>query len=49
MSGALMKNLQAEGGEQPLRALYRTYGGELYGFGVNCFGDRVQCHDEANV
>ncbi len=35
-----MKSLQTDGGEQSLRALYRTYGGELYGFAVNCLGDR---------
>src|SRR3954449_8037942 len=35
-----MKSLQVEASEQSLRALYREYGGELYGFAVNCLGDR---------
>ena len=35
-----MKSLQVDDSEQSLRALYRTYGGELYGFAVNCLGDR---------
>ena len=35
-----MKSLQVDASEQTLRALYREYGGELYGFAVNCLGDR---------
>src|SRR3954454_4360326 len=35
-----MRSLQVEPSEQSLRALYREYGGELYGFAVNCLGDR---------
>ena len=35
MSSTLMKSLQVEASEQSLRALYREYGGELYGFAVN--------------
>ena len=35
-----MRSLQADASEQTLRALYREYGGELYGFAVNCLGDR---------
>ena len=35
-----MKSLQVDASEQSLRALYREYGGELYGFAVNCLGDR---------
>src|SRR3954453_20662053 len=35
-----MKSLQVEASEQSLRALYREYGGGLYGFAVNCLGDR---------
>jgi RNA polymerase sigma-70 factor (ECF subfamily) len=35
-----MKSLQVDASEQALRALYRTYGGELYGFAVNHLGDR---------
>src|SRR3954453_21469414 len=40
MSGTLMKSLQIDTSEQSLRALYRTYSGELYGFALNCLGDR---------
>ncbi len=40
MSSTLMKSLQVDASEQTLRALYREYGGELYGFAVNCLGDR---------
>jgi RNA polymerase sigma-70 factor (ECF subfamily) len=40
LSTTLMKSLQVDASEQTLRALYRTYGGELYGFAVNCLGDR---------
>jgi RNA polymerase sigma-70 factor, ECF subfamily len=40
VSSTLMKSLQVESSEQSLRALYREYGGELYGFAVNCLGDR---------
>jgi RNA polymerase sigma-70 factor (ECF subfamily) len=40
VSSTLMKNLQVDASEQSLRDLYRTYGGELYGFAVNCLGDR---------
>jgi RNA polymerase sigma-70 factor (ECF subfamily) len=35
-----MKSLQVDASEQTVRALYREYGGELYGFAVNCLGDR---------
>jgi RNA polymerase sigma-70 factor (ECF subfamily) len=35
-----MKSLQVDASEQTLRALYRQYGGELYGFAVNSLGDR---------
>jgi RNA polymerase sigma-70 factor (ECF subfamily) len=35
-----MKSLQTEASEQTLRALYREYSGELYGFAVNSLGDR---------
>jgi RNA polymerase sigma-70 factor (ECF subfamily) len=40
MSGALLKSLREESGEEPLRALYRTYSGELYGFALSSLGDR---------
>ena len=40
MSAAILKSLQASEGEDGMRTLYRTYGPELYGFAVNCLGDR---------
>src|SRR2546430_15698125 len=40
MSAALLRSLQEDRGEDTMRTLYRTYGGELYGFAVNCLGDR---------
>jgi len=40
MSAALLRSLQEDRGEDTMRTLYRTYGGELYGFAYNCLGDR---------
>ncbi|HEX8068164.1 MAG TPA: sigma-70 family RNA polymerase sigma factor [Thermoleophilaceae bacterium] len=40
MSAPLLKDLRSARGEETMRALYRTYGGELYGFALNCLGDR---------
>jgi RNA polymerase sigma-70 factor (ECF subfamily) len=40
MSAALLKDLRTSRGEETMRLLYRTYGGELYGFALNCLGDR---------
>jgi RNA polymerase sigma-70 factor (ECF subfamily) len=40
MSAALLKDLHTSRGEETMRSLYRTYGGELYGFALNCLGDR---------
>src|SRR5206468_4292711 len=40
MSGALLKSLQEDRGEESLRVLYRTYSGELYGFALSSLGDR---------
>ena len=40
MSAAILKTLHAPEGEDGMRTLYRTYGPELYGFAVNCLGDR---------
>src|SRR4051794_12705327 len=40
MSAALLKDLRTSRGEETMRSLYRTYGGELYGFALNCLGDR---------
>ena len=40
MSAAMLKSLQDAHSEETMRALYRTYGGELYGFALNRLGDR---------
>ncbi|HEX8744306.1 MAG TPA: sigma-70 family RNA polymerase sigma factor [Thermoleophilaceae bacterium] len=40
MSAALLKDLRTSRGEETMRSLYRAYGGELYGFALNCLGDR---------
>jgi RNA polymerase sigma-70 factor (ECF subfamily) len=40
MSAALLKDLRTDRGEETMRALYRTYAGELYGFALNSLGDR---------
>jgi len=40
MSSALLKSLQEGRSEEPLRVLYRTYSGELYGFALSSLGDR---------
>src|ERR671932_1165901 len=40
MSAAILKTLNAPQGEDGIRALYRTYGAELYGFAYNSLGDR---------
>src|SRR4051794_16034088 len=40
MSSALLKSLQEGRSEEPLRELYRTYSGELYGFALSSLGDR---------
>jgi RNA polymerase sigma-70 factor (ECF subfamily) len=40
MSASLLKDLRTSRGEETMRSLYRTYGGELYGFALNCLGDR---------
>lgn len=37
---ALLRDLHTERGEDAARSLYRTYGGELYGFAFNRLGDR---------
>src|SRR5205823_12294715 len=36
----LLKSLKEGRGEEPLRALYRAYSGELYGFALSSLGDR---------
>jgi RNA polymerase sigma-70 factor (ECF subfamily) len=40
MSAALLKDLRTDRGEETMRALYRAYSGELYGFALNSLGDR---------
>jgi RNA polymerase sigma-70 factor (ECF subfamily) len=40
MSAAMLKNLQTAESEDSMRALYRAYGSELYGFAVTALGDR---------
>jgi RNA polymerase sigma-70 factor (ECF subfamily) len=40
MSAAMLKSLQTAGSEESMRALYRAYGSELYGFAVTALGDR---------
>ncbi|MEA2440545.1 MAG: polymerase sigma-70 factor, subfamily [Thermoleophilaceae bacterium] len=45
MSAAMLKTLQTEETEDSMRALYRTYGSELYGFAVSCLGDRGQAEE----
>ncbi|MEA2439311.1 MAG: polymerase sigma-70 factor, subfamily, partial [Thermoleophilaceae bacterium] len=41
----MLKTLQTEETEDSMRALYRTYGSELYGFAVSCLGDRGQAEE----
>ena len=36
----LLRDLHSDRGEDAARSLYRTYGGELYGFALNRLGDR---------
>src|SRR3954462_3065763 len=36
----MLKSLQSAQNEESMRALYRTYGPELYGFAVSALGDR---------
>jgi RNA polymerase sigma-70 factor (ECF subfamily) len=45
MSAAMLKTLQTDQTEDSMRALYRTYGSELYGFAVSCLGDRGQAEE----
>jgi RNA polymerase sigma-70 factor (ECF subfamily) len=45
MSAALLKTLQTDQTEDSMRALYRTYGSELYGFAMSCLGDRGQAEE----
>src|SRR5919107_6129080 len=45
MSAAMLKTLQTAQSEESMRALYRTYGPELYGFAVSALGDRGQAEE----
>ena len=45
MSAALVKRLHGAESEDTMRALYRGYGAELYGFAVKCLGDRGQAEE----
>src|SRR5215213_426081 len=45
MSAAMLKSLQTAESEDSMRALYRTYGAELYGFAVRALGDRGQAEE----
>src|ERR687884_1217469 len=45
MSAAMLKTLQINQTEDSMRALYRTYGSELYGFAVSALGDRGQAEE----
>ena len=45
MSAAMLKTLQTAESEDSMRALYRTYGPELYGFAVSALGDRGQAEE----
>jgi RNA polymerase sigma-70 factor (ECF subfamily) len=40
MSASMLKSLQTAESEESMRALYRAYGPELYGFAVSALGDR---------
>ena len=41
----MLKSLQTAQSEESMRALYRTYGPELYGFAVSALGDRGQAEE----
>jgi RNA polymerase sigma-70 factor (ECF subfamily) len=41
----MLKSLQTAKSEESMRALYREYGPELYGFAVSALGDRGQAED----
>src|SRR3954453_23137353 len=45
MSAAMLKSLQSAQSEESMRALYRTYGPELYGFALSALGGRGQAED----
>ena len=41
----MLKTLQTSQSEDSMRALYRSYGSELYGFAVSALGDRGQAEE----
>ena len=45
MSAAMLKTLNTSAGEDSMRALYRTYSRELYGFALSALGDRGQAEE----
>lgn len=45
MAAELLKGLRSPDSEETMRRLYRSYGPELYGFSVNCLGDRGLAED----
>src|SRR3712207_6286309 len=45
MSAAMLKTLQTARSEESMRALYRTYAPELYGFAVSALRDRGQAEE----
>src|SRR3954465_2871350 len=45
MSAAMLKTLQTDQTEDSMRALYRSYGSELYGFAVGALGDGGQAEE----
>src|SRR3954469_25298332 len=45
MSAAMLKSLQSAQSDDSMRALYRSYGSELYGFAVSALGDRGQAEE----
>src|ERR1700755_1227983 len=45
MSAAMLKSLQTGPTEESMRALYRMYAPELFGFAVSALGDRGQAEE----
>ena len=45
MSASMLKSLQSAESEDSMRALYREYGPELYGFAVSALHDRGQAEE----
>src|SRR3954471_9434200 len=45
MSAAMLNSLKTAQSEESMRALYRTYGPEMYGFAVSALRDRGQAEE----